>query len=523
MSSKNVIVIGGGLAGLAAGVALADAGCRVRLFEQRPYLGGRATSYALPNGEHVDNCQHVTLGCCTNLEDFYKRVGSADKIKFFDRLFFLDPHGRTGVMQAGFLPAPAHMTGSFLSFAPLSLQDKLSIARALASIFFPGGKPKDAYAAAQPISMLDWLKRHKQTPAAIERFWRVVLVSALDEELDRTDARFGIDVFWKAFLANRTGYRMGVPCVPLAELYDGCRTSIEKKGGEVILRSPVRSLRFENGALKAAIFDGGREETADSFVLALPHDRVIDLLPSGIRNANPSLAHLEKFKVAPITGVHFWFDRQVTSEPFITMLDTQTQWIFNKTALLGASESVSSLTASVSPSVVGAGLAPPSRSSGDAPSPVRARHVYPGPLGAVPTDPTKAAENSGQYLQLVISASYDLLKKSREEIIDLCLKEVRQALPAAREAQLLKATVIKEAAATFSPEPGVDPWRPGQETKTLGLFLAGDWTATGWPATMEGAVRSGYLAAEAVLRSASSPQKFLQPDLPVTGLSRLFL
>src|SRR5215471_9470391 len=173
MSSKNVIVIGGGLAGLAAGVALADAGCRVRLYEQRPYLGGRATSYILPNGEHVDNCQHVTLGCCTNLEDFYRRVGSAGKIKFFDRLFFLDPQGRTGVMQAGLLPAPGHMVGSFLSFAPLSLRDKISIARALAAILFAGGKPKDAF-AAEPISMLEWLRKHKQTPRAIERFWRVV-------------------------------------------------------------------------------------------------------------------------------------------------------------------------------------------------------------------------------------------------------------------------------------------------------------------------------------------------------------
>jgi len=466
-----VIVIGGGLAGLAAGVALADAGCRVRLFEQRPHLGGRATSYALPNGEHVDNCQHVTLGCCTNLADFYRRVGAAEKIEFFDRLVFLDPQGLTGIMEADFLPAPIHMTGSFLFFAPLSYVDKLSIARALTAILFAGGRPKDAY-GAEPISMLEWLRRRKQTPAAIERFWRVVLVSALNEELDRTDARFGIDVFWKAFLANRTGYRMGVPSVPLSELYDGCRTAIEKKGGEVILRSPVRTLRFEGGTLRAAIFDGAREETAESFILALPQDRTAELLPKEIRFANPALNHLEKFKVSPITGVHFWFDRQVTHEPFITLLDTQTQWIFNKTALYG-------------------------------------------PGGT-------AADAKGQYLQLVISASYDLLRKSREEIIDLCLKEVRQALPAAREAQLVKATVIKEATATFSPEPGVDQWRPTQETKSTGLFLAGDWTQTGWPATMEGAVRSGYLAAEAVLRSSSVTQRLLQPDLPVTGLSRLF-
>src|SRR5215472_1691206 len=194
-------------------------------------------------------------------------------------------------MRAGFLPAPLHMTGSFLSFAPLSLQDKISIARALAAILFAVGQPKDAY-AGEPVSMLAWLERHKQTPRAIERFWRVVLVSALDEELDRTDAHFGIDVFWKAFLKNSSGYRMGVPAVPLAELYEGCLVAIEKKGGEVVLRSPVRSLRFDNGWLAAAVFDGGREESADAFVLAIPQDKLNELLPDEIRRANPALAHL---------------------------------------------------------------------------------------------------------------------------------------------------------------------------------------------------------------------------------------
>src|ERR1700747_1772642 len=285
MSSKNVIVIGGGLAGLAAGVALADTGCRVRLFEQRPYLGGRATSYALPNGEHVDNCQHVTLGCCTNLEDFYKRVGSAGKIKFFDRLLFLDPQGRTGIMQAGWLPAPAHMTASFLSFAPLSLKYKLSIAPPHHAILFAGVQPKDAYACTKPVSMLAWLQRHKQTPRAIERFWRVVLVSALDEELDRTDARFGIDVFWKAFLSNSTGYRMGVPAVPLANLYDGCKSEIERRGGEVILRVPVRGLKMENGELAGLRFDNGREEFADAYVFAVPHTSLAELLPESVKQS----------------------------------------------------------------------------------------------------------------------------------------------------------------------------------------------------------------------------------------------
>ncbi|HZV87797.1 MAG TPA: hydroxysqualene dehydroxylase HpnE [Candidatus Binatus sp.] len=468
-----MIVIGGGLAGLAASVALAEAGWRVRLFEQRPFLGGRAASYVLPDGEHVDNCQHVTFGCCTNLEDFYRRVGSAGKIKFFDRMVLLDPQGRRGEMHAGILPAPFHMTGSFLTFSPLALKDKLGIARAFYSILQSGGHPPDVEEPGG-ISMLEWLRRHKQTPAAISRFWRVVLVSALSEELDRIDARYGIDVFWKAVLSNKTGYRMGVPAVALGDLYEGCRAAIEQKGGEVVFRSPLRGLRIENAKLIAALFDEGREETADAYVLALPHHVLSELLPESVKRTDTALGNLDKIIDAPITGVHFWFDRQVMTEPFISLLDTTTQWIFNKTAL------------------------------------------YAGANGASPSS------DKGQYLQLVISASYDLLQKPRQEIIDLCLKEVRHALPAARDANLLKATVIKEAAATFSPQPGVDRWRPIQRTSIGGLFLAGDWTATGWPATMEGAVRSGYLAAEAVLRLAGTPQNFLQPDLKPDGLAGLW-
>ena len=464
-----MIVIGGGLAGLSAGVALAEAGWRVRLFEQRPYLGGRATSYVLPDGEHVDNCQHVTLGCCTNLEDFYRRVGSENKIRFFDRLLFQDPQGRTGVMQAGFLPAPLHMTGSFLSFAPLSTADKLSIGRALLDILRGQGHTPDLDESGR-VSMLEWLRRRHQTTGAIERFWRVVLVSALDEELDRTDARFGVDVFWKGFLCNRTGYRMGVPSVPLAQLYDGCKSEIERRGGEVNLRMPVRAIHSDGNVVASIELDGPRHERADAYVFAIPHQALAELLPPAIKEREAPLAHIDQIKVSPITGVHFWFDREVMREPFVTLLDTTTQWIFNKTQLYGAANG-------------------------------------------------SRAEN-GQYLQLVISASYDLLPKPRQEIVDLCLAEVHRALPQSREAKLLKSTVIKEAAATFSPEPGVDKLRPSQHTAVKGLYLAGDWTATGWPATMEGAVRSGYLAAEALLRDTGTPRSFLQPDLPVETLVR---
>jgi squalene-associated FAD-dependent desaturase len=456
-------VIGGGLAGLSAGITLAESGWRVRLFEQRPYLGGRATSYVLPDGEHVDNCQHVTFGCCTNLEDFYRRVGVLDRIKFFDTLYLRDLQGRQGKLHAGMLPAPLHLTGSFLTFSPLSLKDKVGVARAMLAILRSKGEPPASNGSGE-MTMLQWLRKQGQTQKAIDRFWNAVLVSALSDDLDRIDVRYGMQVFWKSVLSNRKGYLMGVPMVELGTLYEFCREAIERKGGEVTFRSPVRELRFEENQLKSTVFDGGREERADAFVLALPHKTLDELLPEVVKSANPELAQLAKIKDAPITGVHLWFDREVMREPFVTLLDTTTQWIFNKTALYGRKNVTES--------------------------------------------------DKGQYLQLVISASYSLLQKPRQEIVDLCVEEVRQALPATREAKILKATVIKEAAATFSPQPGVDRWRPMQETPVQGMFLAGDWTKTGWPATMEGAVRSGYLAAEAVLRKAGTPQIFLKPDLP---------
>jgi squalene-associated FAD-dependent desaturase len=469
MSSKSVIVVGGGLAGLSSAVALASAGWQVRLFEQRPFLGGRATSYVLPSGEHVDNCQHVTFGCCTNLDDFCNRVGSQTKIRFFDKLVLQDLQGRRGVMQAGILPAPLHLTGSFLTFAPLGIKDKLGIARAMWSILRCRGQLE----VAAQTSMLDWLRQMKQSSEAIERFWKPVLVSALSEELDRIDVHYGAMVFWKSVLSNKSGYKMGVPAVALGELYDGCRAEIEKRGGEVIFRSPLRAIHADAGKLAGLTFEGGRVEIADAYVLALPHQIVAELLAPEAIAADPALANVKNIQDASITGVHLWFDRRVMDEPYLTLLETTTQWIFNKTALYG--------------SLNGAG-------------------------------PEAAA---GQYLQLVISASDDLLQKSRQEIVETCLAEVRHALPRARDAKVTKSTVIKEATATFSPRPGVDLLRPPQKSRIERLYLAGDWTATGWPATMEGAVRSGYLAAESILADAGAPQRFLRPDLPVEPLVRL--
>ncbi len=473
-------MIGGGLAGLSAAVALADAGARVRLFEKRPHLGGRATSYLLPDGSHVDNCQHVTLGCCTNLADFYRRVGADGQIRFYDQLYFADARGNRFTIEPSSLPPPFHMMFSFLRFSALTWADKRAIGRAMMEIARAGGHPPEI----EGTSMLDWLHRMKQTPAAIERFWRVVLVSALDEELARTDARYGIDVFWKAFLSNREGFRLGIPAVPLSELYDGCRAAIEKRGGEVRTRATVRELRIEQGRMKSIVFDDGSEETADAFVMAVPQSAVLDIVDPALAASDANFAGLQHLHDAPITGIHLWFDRHVMDEPFLTLLDHTVQWIFNKTLLYSDAAQATS-------------------SNGG---------------GAAKNDSVAAASGAAQYLQLVISASYDLVSRPRQEIVEMCVRELRDVLPATRDAKLVKSTVIKEVAATFSPEPGSDQWRPGPRCSVENLFLAGDWTRTGWPATMEGAVRSGYIAAEAVLATAENSQRFVQPDLPAQGL-----
>jgi squalene-associated FAD-dependent desaturase len=469
------MVIGGGLAGLSSAVALADAGLQVRLFEKRPHLGGRATSYTLPDGSEVDNCQHVTLGCCTNLADFYRRVGADSKVRFYDRLYFVDKQGRRSTMKASaLLPPPLHMAPTFLFFDALPFGDKRAIAKALLAIARSGGSPK----GIEGVSMLDWLRRMKQTPGAVERFWRVVLVSALDEELDRTDAGYGIDVFWKAFLGSRDGYRIGIPSVPLADLYEGCRKAIVQRGGEVKLRTGVREIRVCEGRFECAVLEDGSEVSADVCIAAVPHETLLSLAPKQLSEEGGPLSDLCRIRTSPITGVHFWFDRAVMAEPFLTLLDHTTQWVFNKSRLYQVESN-----------------------------------------GADGASDLVDGQRT-QYLQLVISASYDLVPRSRQEIIDLCRRELLDVLPATRDAELVKATVIKEVHATFSPEPGVDRWRPAQDIGVKSLYLAGDWTRTGWPATMEGAVRSGYLAAEAALGALGRPQRFLQPDLPLEGLSK---
>ncbi len=458
------------MAGLAAACALAEAGFRVSLFERRPYLGGRASSYQHPGtGEIVDNCQHVLLGCCTNLLDFYRRAGVESKIRWYEKLNFLEPGGRVSVIAPSFLPAPLHTALAFLRARCLNFRDKLAISRAMAAL-------APSIPADHGESFLDWLQRHGQTPQAIERFWRTILVSALNEDLDRISVRYAAQVVRESFLKSEAAGRIGIPTVPLTELYSSAGDYIRARDGEINFRASVEL--FRAGTSEISVTVNGQEQKFDYLVLAVPFDVLGRLLPDTPSAATLATA-LGQFSSSPITGIHLWFDRQISDLDHAVLLDRTVQWMFHKSQLLA------------------------SRSH-------------------------EARDNAnGSYVELVVSRSRRLVEKSKTEIVDMAVKEAQEFFPAAREAKLLKSTVIKEINATYSPRPGIDQYRPQSETAWPRVFLAGDWTATGWPATMEGAVRSGYLAAEALARVVVPPggeksASFLVPDLAASGFMRLF-
>ncbi|HEY2013530.1 MAG TPA: hydroxysqualene dehydroxylase HpnE [Bryobacteraceae bacterium] len=429
----KVLIAGGGLAGLSAAAALGGAGFEVDVFEARPFLGGRATSFPLAasaesEAETIDNCQHILLRCCVNLLDFYTRLGVRDRIKFYREFYFLEPGGRVSVLRRGRLPAPFHFAGSFLRLHCLSQHDKRLIARALFAMRRERNRRKDL----DRISMLDWLLQKRQSPHAIDRFWRQILVSAVNEDLERMAAIHGFHVFWRGFMARADSYEMGIPSIPLGELYG---SNAWKRLANVRLHQRCAVERID----ESGFLVGGQVRTADHYICALPFERLESVGLEG-----------PKFEHSPITGVHLWFDREVTTLPHATLLDRTMQWMFNK--------------------------------------------------------------DGGRYLQLVVSASRDLTNLSRNEIIDIAVGDLRLYFPRVRDATLVKAHVIKEQRATFSAAPDTECLRPTPESGLPKVFLAGDWTRTGWPATMEGAVRSGYMAAEGVAQAAGRPGSFLVAD-----------
>ena len=476
----HVVIVGGGLAGLAVASALVNRGLRITILESRPRLGGRASSFPDPvTGELVDNCQHVSMACCTNLADFCRRVGIDGMLRREPELVFLGPNGDVSTFRTGPGPAPFHLTGSFLSARFLSLRDKIQVAYGLACLAWGrDDRPGE--------SVADWLLRHGQGLRAINLFWGSVLISALNERLDQMDLGHARKVFLDGFLRNRTGFQLELPLVPLGELY-GTRLESWLHAHDVSVRltTGVRSIQpDDDGAIRGVTLRSGESIAADFVVVTVPFDRVQDLLPQVIRERIPSLTHLITMKSSPITGVHFWFDRQVCPFAHVVTPGRLIQWVFNHSAIQGRR------------------------------APIELTEIQ--PIAEAP----EPASSEGQYLQLVISASYDLLPLDKQAIRDVVLAELAEIWPAARSAKLLRWWVVTEHGATFAVRPGIEAMRPPQRTPIDGLFLAGDWTDTGWPATMEGAVRSGYLAAQEILKVLDRPTRLIRPGLKSGALAR---
>ncbi|MBX9792439.1 MAG: hydroxysqualene dehydroxylase HpnE [Pirellulales bacterium] len=487
-SAPRVAIVGGGLAGLAAAVRLCEQGFAVELFETRRRLGGRATSFRDPeSGDSVDHCQHVSMGCCTNLADFARRAGIADLFDHARVLHFLGPDGRRFEMAARrWLPAPIHLAPGLLGLSFLTLGERMAVACAMLKLArLPDGDSPQAPTVAQ------WLAAERMPRAAIERFWAVVLTSALGESLDRASIKYARKVFVDGFMASAAGYVMEVPTAPLDLLY-GVRLQnwLVERGVQVRVGMAIARLERSGSRIAAVVDRDGSRHAADLVVLALPWRRALEVLGPELLAEMPGVAAAAGIESAPITGVHLWFDRAITELPHAVLVGQPlSQWLFARGV---------------------ANVAGTTAQHGDA---LLDKTAVASRVGE--------GDSSGHYYQVVISASRGLAGLPREEVLAAIVAELRSVFPAARGAQLLRGRVVTEQEAVFSVKPGTDRCRPPQQTTIANLVLAGDWTATGWPSTMEGAVRSGYLAAECVLAAAGRPQKLLVPDLPRSLLSRL--
>lgn len=465
-SRPRVAVVGGGLAGLSAALALAERGCAVELFESKRNLGGRAGSFVdKATGEAIDHCQHVAMGCCTNYLDFCRRVGAFESLRRVRTLHFIGPDGeRSDFSPSRWLPAPLHLAAAMRRLRFLSLRERISIGRALAKLARQRAAP-----AAKSVG--EWLRREGQPPRQIERFWSVVLVSALGEEIELASVAAARKVFVDGFMAAREAYEVYVPTIPLAALYD---EFVARRLGEIgvaIHRETAveRIVGTSMGVDSLALRDGSRR-TFDHYVLAVPWSIAPKLLDDRLRAAMPHLVRLSEMPAAPISAVHLWFDRAISPLDHAVLIGKLSQWVFAHGV---------------------------SRENGERPG--------------------------GWHYQVVISASRSLAARRNEDIVATVRGELEAAFPAARGAALLRARVVTDRDAVFTPTADWEAMRPTQTTPVPNLFLAGDWTATGWPATMEGAVRSGRLAAEAVLRKAGrnvAHDPIVAPDLPRGWLAR---
>ncbi|MGW1074712.1 hydroxysqualene dehydroxylase HpnE [Streptomyces sp. NPDC002537] len=454
------VVVGGGLAGITAALELADAGLRVTLVEGRPRLGGLAFSFR--RGDlTVDNGQHVYLRCCTAYRWFLDRVDAAELAPLQRRLDVpvLDighPSGRPrlGRLRRTGLPVPLHLAASLATYPHLSLAERAKVGRAALAL---GGLDLDD-PALDGEDFASWLHRHGQSPRAVEALWDLVGVATLNATADRSSLGLAAMVFKTGLLSEPGAADIGWARVPLGELHDTrARAALDKAGVRTELRT--RATAIARGAdgngwhVDIEAGAGGTERLdVDVVVLAVPQRETHGLLPEGVLDAPDRLLEID---TAPILNLHVVYDRKVLRKPFFAALGSPVQWVFDRTDSSGLGD----------------------RADG------------------------------GQYLAVSQSAAHDDIDRPVAELRERYLPELERLLPAARGAGVRDFFVTRERTATFAPAPGVGRLRPPAPTRAPGLFLAGAWTATGWPATMEGAVRSGVNAAGAALSELGRPHR----------------
>ncbi len=463
--SDAVVVVGGGLAGLAAALRLAEAGRRVEVLETRPRLGGRATSFEDPrSGRILDNCQHVVLGCCTNLLDFYERIGVLDEIEWHRTFFWANPPHEPDRLTMGWLPAPLHLATSFLRQRRITAAEKFRLASAISAILRMG---RSRRLREGDRTFLDVLSELGQTQREIEQFWSPIVASACNLDVDEAAASHALQVIQEGFLAHPFAAAMGLAKGSLLSLYDPARERIEGAGGTIRTGVSVKSLAFDGRRVTGVVTDEGFVGAA-SVVSAVPPDRLAKLCSQTLIDADRRLASLERIGFSPILGVHLFFERAFTDLPHLVLPGRGTQWIF-----------------------------------------------------------MKGRDATGRHhAHAVISAAHSWMTLSEAEIASRVMEDIRWAFPRRRIADPVEVRSVKEKRATFAVVPGIDRWRPSARAGALGgvdnLFLAGDWCATGWPATMEGAVRSGYAAAAAALgEDAAAARVAIVDDLPTARISAL--
>ncbi|MGW2278020.1 hydroxysqualene dehydroxylase HpnE [Streptomyces sp. NPDC001770] len=446
----RAVVVGGGLAGITSALRLADAGADVTLLEGRPRLGGLAFSFR--RGDlTVDNGQHVYLRCCTAYRWFLDRIGAAGLAPLQDRLDVpvLDvgrPAGpRLGRLRRTNLPVPLHLAGGLAAYPHLSLAEKASVGRAALAL----GRLDPADPALDTVSFADWLRRYGQSPRTVEALWDLVGVATLNATAENASMALAAMVFKTGLLSEPGAADIGWAAVPLGELHDVlARKALDAAGVRTELRAKATSLtRAEDGTWTVRT-ENERIE-ADAVVLALPQRETHALLPAGAVEDQDRLLAIED---APILNVHVVYDRKVLRRPFFAALGSPVQWVFDRT----------------------------------------------GPSGL---------RGPGQYLALSQSAAGDEIDLPVAELRARYLPELERLFPAARGAGIRDFFVTRERTATFAPAPGTGRLRPGARTRLPGLALAGAWTATGWPATMEGAVRSGTTAATTAIQGLRSPHE----------------